>query len=220
MDTLLQHHPRMPATFDTLIIGAGAAGLAAARRLREAGQTTLILEARDRIGGRVLTTVDPHTALAIELGAEFVHGEAPRTMRLADAAGLVTVPVLGAHYRADRNNIEPLGDMFKRIGRVFRKMKDDREPDRSFQEFLDEKPGGRKLAMERELARGFAQGFFAADTARISEKSLAGGDEHHAVMVERTSTRSRDHPGLDARTGVEVEDLVVEDRSDLPIPEQ
>jgi monoamine oxidase len=163
----------MPPTHDTIIIGAGAAGLAAARELKASGKSVLILEARDRIGGRVLTTVDPHTALPIELGAEFIHGEAKHTMELADDAQFVTVPVLGAHYRADRNNIEPLGDMFKRIGRVFRKMKDDREPDRSFQEFLDDKPGGFRLREERELAAAFVRGFNAADTWFISERSLA-----------------------------------------------
>ena len=163
----------MANVVDTIIIGAGAAGLAAARELKEAGRSFLILEARDRIGGRVLTTIDPSTALPVELGAEFIHGEAKHTMRLADEAGFVTVPVLGAHYRADRNNLEPLGDMFKRIGRVFRKMKEDREPDRSFQEFLNEKPGGFRLREERELAAAFVRGFDAADPWFISERALA-----------------------------------------------
>ena len=163
----------MPRAYDAIIIGAGAAGLAAARELAEAGKSFLVLEARDRIGGRVLTTVDPQTALPIELGAEFIHGEARHTMKLADAAGFITVPVVGAHYRADRNNIEPLGDMFKRIGRVFRKMKDDRPEDRSFQEFLNDKPGGFRLREERELAAAFVRGFNAADPWFISERSLA-----------------------------------------------
>ena len=159
--------------YDVIIIGAGAAGLAAGRQLRDAGKTFVILEARDRIGGRVLTTIDPHTALPIELGAEFIHGDAKETMRLLDAANLITVPVVGAHYRADRNNLEPLGDTFKRIGRVFKKMKDDRKEDRSFQEFIDERPGGFRLREERELAAGFVRGFNAADLWYISEKSLA-----------------------------------------------
>ena len=163
----------MATSYDTIIIGAGAAGLAAARELADAGRSFLVLEARDRIGGRVLTTVDPHTALPVELGAEFIHGEAEHTMKLVDEAGLITVPVLGAHYRADRNNIEPLGDMFKRIERVFRKMKDDRAEDRSFQEFLNDKPGGFRLREERELAAAFVRGFNAADPWFISERSLA-----------------------------------------------
>ena len=163
----------MPRTYDAIIIGAGAAGVAAARELFDAGKSILILEARDRVGGRVLSTVDPNTALPVELGAEFIHGQAKCTMQIADRAGFVTVPVLGQHYRADRNNIEPLGDMFKRIGRVFKKMKDDRPADRSFQEFLDGKPGGFRLREERELAAAFVRGFNAADPWYISERSLA-----------------------------------------------
>jgi monoamine oxidase len=77
---------------DTLIIGAGAAGLAAARALREAGQYPLILEARDRIGGRVWTD----TTFAegpVELGAEFIHGETAPTQELVRQAGLSVIPV-------------------------------------------------------------------------------------------------------------------------------
>jgi monoamine oxidase len=158
---------------DVVIIGAGAAGLAAARQLHEAGQTFVILEARDRIGGRVRTVIDRKTNLPIELGAEFIHGEAKETMRLLDEAAMITVPVVGEQYRADRNHLEPLGDTWKRIGRVFKKMKKNRAEDRSFQEFLDERPGGIRLRSERELAAAFVRGFNAADLWYISEKSLA-----------------------------------------------
>lgn len=69
------------------VIGAGAAGLAAARRLASAGLDVVILEARDRIGGRVLTSHDlaPHP---VELGAEFIHGDQVITWDLLDELGL------------------------------------------------------------------------------------------------------------------------------------
>jgi monoamine oxidase len=56
------------------VIGAGAAGLAAARQLTDAGQQAIVFEARDRPGGRAWTdtSIAPHP---VELGAEFIHGE-------------------------------------------------------------------------------------------------------------------------------------------------
>ncbi len=57
-----------------MVIGAGAAGIAAARSLRGAGRDVTILEARDRVGGRVWTTHDL-APFPVELGAEYVHGE-------------------------------------------------------------------------------------------------------------------------------------------------
>jgi monoamine oxidase len=50
-----------------------------------------------------------------------------------------------------------------------------RTPDRSFEEFLDSKPGGASLARQRTLAREFVQGFHAADLTRVSERALADG---------------------------------------------
>ena len=65
--------------YDAVIIGAGAAGLAAARELSGAGKRVCILEARPRTGGRIHTLHVPDLPLPIELGAEFIHGEAHET---------------------------------------------------------------------------------------------------------------------------------------------
>lgn len=77
---------------DVLVIGAGAAGLACARRLIEVGRTVQVLEARNRIGGRIQT--DTHlTGYPLELGAEFIHGESAVTHGLLQQAGLSVIPV-------------------------------------------------------------------------------------------------------------------------------
>ena len=60
---------------DVVVVGAGVAGLATAARLTEAGASVVVLESRDRIGGRILTVRDP-AAAPVELGAEFLHGSA------------------------------------------------------------------------------------------------------------------------------------------------
>jgi len=72
---------------DVLIIGAGAAGLAAAQKLRHAGKSVIVLEARDRIGGRVHTRRERGV---VEAGAEFVHGEHAATWEIIKALNLQT----------------------------------------------------------------------------------------------------------------------------------
>ena len=158
---------------DTVVVGAGAAGLYAARELRRAGRQVVVLESSHRVGGRILTEFETRAGIPIELGAEFVHGDAPETTRLLDEARLATVPVLGRHYRSDRGELAAQGPLWERMQRVFSHLSPRRKDDRSFQEFLDAKPGGAKLRAERELARGFVQGFNGADPALVSERSLA-----------------------------------------------
>src|SRR5580704_17153721 len=75
-------------THDVVVIGAGMAGLTAARALAEAGLKVLVVEAQDRIGGRILTR---HVGdEAIELGAEFIHGLPAELWALIHEAGLET----------------------------------------------------------------------------------------------------------------------------------
>lgn len=73
--------------FDCLVIGAGVAGLTAAQSLTAAGLKVLVLEAKDRLGGRVHTVTLGGQNL--DLGATFVHGdrENPLTAAVADASG-------------------------------------------------------------------------------------------------------------------------------------
>lgn len=82
----------MSRAFSVLVIGAGAAGLAAGQALHEAGCDALILEARERIGGRIHTDYQ-FADVPVELGAEFIHGERAVTHKLVRQAGLSVIPV-------------------------------------------------------------------------------------------------------------------------------
>lgn len=63
----------MPAEhFDTVIVGAGVAGLTAARLLQQEGQSVVVLEARDRLGGRLHT--ERVSGYVTDLGASWIHG--------------------------------------------------------------------------------------------------------------------------------------------------
>lgn len=75
----------------TLVIGAGMAGLTAARELVNAGQEVIVLEARARIGGRIFTRRDVVDGAPIEFGAEFLHGDKVPQWELVRQAGLNTL---------------------------------------------------------------------------------------------------------------------------------
>ncbi|NTV38629.1 MAG: FAD-dependent oxidoreductase [Demequinaceae bacterium] len=76
--------------FDTIVVGAGVAGLTAARLLAQAGRSVVILEARDRVGGRIWT--ERKDGLVTDLGASWIHGivDSP----IASAAGAFAMPTM------------------------------------------------------------------------------------------------------------------------------
>jgi monoamine oxidase len=177
---------------DVVVVGAGVAGLAAARELRRRGLTVVVLEARDRIGGRVLTVRDPRLPLPVELGAEFVHGAAPLTYRLLAEAGLTAYDLAGDHWQVRRGRVartqawEPIDRILRRIDR--------RAPDVAFDDFLAGL-GGRARAGDRRAARAFVEGFHAADPAEIGVRSLAPGTE--GLPSDRVMRIARVHGGYD-----------------------
>ena len=165
----------MPERVEVVIVGAGVAGLAAAKGLREHDVDVVVVEARDRIGGRILTQRDPALAVPIELGAEFVHGSAPEFKEVIAEARLLSYDIEGRRYQVRRSRLAPLNDFYKQLDLVMRRLDGERHTDRSFLEFLASAPGGRALAEQRRLALQYVEGFHAADPALISERALADG---------------------------------------------
>ncbi|CAN0476754.1 unnamed protein product, partial [Ectocarpus sp. 8 AP-2014] len=78
-----------------LVVGAGLAGLSAARELSHRGYDVIVLEATSRVGGRLLSAKVAETGgAAIDLGAAFIHGiEDNPVAALAQELGLTLVPM-------------------------------------------------------------------------------------------------------------------------------
>jgi monoamine oxidase len=161
---------------DVLVIGAGAAGLAAARSLSAAGLTVSLLEARDRIGGRICTQHLKSLPIPIECGAEFVHGKPPETWEIIEAAGLTVCEVAETHWLVENGTIVQCKDYPSEVASIINRLnRQADEPglhDQSFQQFLNERC---EDASEhaRSLATAFVEGFNAAPADCISTQWLA-----------------------------------------------
>lgn len=100
--------------FDTIVVGAGVAGLTAARLLASAGQRVLVLEARDRVGGRVVT--DRRFGLATDMGASWIHGVTDSPVAAAvEAFGMRTVEFTVGGYQPDSRPIAYYGPGGERL---------------------------------------------------------------------------------------------------------
>jgi monoamine oxidase len=151
---------------DVLVIGGGIAGLTVARQLTCAGLNVVLLEARDRLGGRIFThsTAD----FPIELGAEFVHGRPEEIFGLAAEAGVPIVPVKGEYRRKTNGEWDDAGRLMEKVEKLFEKMPAG-GPDQSFVEFLERSSASDEV---KEQALRYVEGFHAADPSRISVHSL------------------------------------------------
>jgi monoamine oxidase len=152
---------------DILIIGAGAAGLTAAGDLSRAGLRVRILEATDRIGGRIWTVHDPFTRVPIELGAEFVHGKAPEIFKLARQRGLALDEIQGNDFYSREGRLRS-ADFFERTDKLLARMHD-RGADESFASFLSRQHADDET---KRWAWKYVEGFEASRPEEISVHAL------------------------------------------------
>lgn len=156
---------------DVLIIGAGAAGLFAARALAAAGRRVLLLEARDRIGGRIHTLTPPGFTQPVEAGAEFIHGNAPLTRALLREAGIAWQDTTGQTYQVKNGEIQDDAAFFAHLPLLLEKLQA-LDHDLPLADFLTQEFAADEYAPLRAMATQFAEGYDAADTRRASAWAL------------------------------------------------
>lgn len=157
------------------MIGAGAAGLTAAAELAEAGLSVIVLEARDRTGGRIFPVKSSlpgrkdrrpgsNQQFPIQLGAEFIHGRPVEIVNLLRRNKIPLREVKGDNWCLENGRIVSC-DFLSEADEILQQMNDD-GPDQSFDSFLRRCcPGASKDAKQR--ARRFVAGFNAADPAQV-----------------------------------------------------
>jgi monoamine oxidase len=170
-----------------IVVGAGAAGLIAARELARAGKRVTILEARERCGGRIHPLPAAQFGYPADGGAEFVHGEAPVTRALLREASLSLQEIEGTQWSFD-------GASFSRESRhdpheaelhaVLGELKDDL----TVTDFLRRHFAGPEYGRLRTSIERMVEGYDAADPARASilalrEEWMDGGHHTQARIV-------------------------------------
>ena len=166
-----------------LIIGAGAAGLAAWHGLNAAGISAEILKARDRIGGR-MWTVRSRESRPVELGAEFIHGKPLATFSALRRAGLEPVECVDTRFLAEHGALREFREFWEIVGRVDSQI--DRAKEISYGDFLQ---SARATPFEKKIAKAYVEGFNAAHAECISAPSIALEDAASAEIEGETQFR-------------------------------
>ncbi|MFL5728364.1 MAG: flavin monoamine oxidase family protein [Cytophagaceae bacterium] len=170
-----------------IVVGAGASGLMAARVLSSKGVKVLILEGRNRSGGRIHTLEEAAFGYPAETGAEFIHGNLPVTLKILQEAGIAYHPAGGKTWNA-RNGKLKSGEMMMEGWPMLMKKLKELESDLSIEEFLQRYFSDEKYQSLRKSLTGFVEGYDAADPARASAFALRdewmSDDDHEQYRVE------------------------------------
>jgi monoamine oxidase len=154
-----------PDRFDVIVIGAGAAGLVAAATLAETGLSVIVLEARDRIGGRIFTLNDVEQQFPIELGAEFIHGRPAEITGVLRQNKIPISEVDGDNWCTQNGRLSSC-DFFSEVDEILQRMNED-GPDESFANFL-KRCCSDASADAKKHTLSYVAGFNAADPAQVS----------------------------------------------------
>ncbi len=169
---------------EILVIGAGASGLMAARELAKQGLKVIVLEARDRIGGRIHTISATELPVMAETGAEFIHGNLKTTLGILNEAGIKYTVSGGKMFRVKKGKIKKDNESIDHWWEV-KKQLNDLETDITVDQFINAHFSGEKYDALRKSIIGFVEGYDSGDTKFASTFAFRnewlneyGGDQY------------------------------------------
>ena len=170
--------------WDIIVVGAGAAGLMAARELARSGSRVLVLEARDRLGGRIYPLGTSEFGYDAQGGGEFVHGEAPVTCKLiAEFGGTLTNSTEWWHvFDGEPARHDLTAPVDPRLSQKLSELK----RDMTVQEFFDEHFAGDEFRAMRDAAYHWVEGYDAGDAARASALALREDMSRSSLWNQRS----------------------------------
>ncbi|MEO8110100.1 MAG: NAD(P)/FAD-dependent oxidoreductase [Ginsengibacter sp.] len=151
--------------YDVIIIGGGTAGLVAAKMLSAEGKKVLLLEAKERLGGRIHAV--ENFLCAAEGGAEFIHGNLKTTFDLLKEAGVKKEKLKGKFCRVKNGKWKEADNLVPHWNLLIEKMKACEE-DISVDDFLKEFFKAKKYETLRKQFRKYVEGYDAADPSKAS----------------------------------------------------
>lgn len=172
---------------DIIIIGAGTCGLAAAYELSLANKKIIILEARDRLGGRIHSITDERFKGIVETGAEFIHGKLPVTLRLLNKAGIKYHSAKGKMVEIENGQLKKSDD-FRGWNKLMKHLQA-LEKDIAIKEFLEQHFSDKKDKELKESILKFVEGYDAADAGKASSFALReeweNEEDNHQERIDK-----------------------------------
>ena len=171
-----------------VVVGAGAAGLMAARELARAGRQVTVLEAKERCGGRIEPLPMEEFGYPAEGGAEFVHGAARVTRAVMREAGLALSPRGGTRWSARGGALSPAEPALPHAARFYQMLREAKD-DLPIAAFLERHFGAPEYAELRRRITRTVEGYDAADPHRAStlalrDEWLAEDEGQHGRLAE------------------------------------
>lgn len=156
---------------DIIIVGAGIAGLMAARKLSAEGFKVSLVEARDRMGGRIYTVANESLKTTVEGGAEFIHGNLEVTLDLLKEAGIEKLEIGGEMWQVANGKWGHEDGFFANAGVVIQQLKSLTE-DISIAEFMGHFfPGDKNESLKKSLT-SYIEGYYSGQIEKISAKAF------------------------------------------------